>query len=57
MQRGHFRCVARAEYAGKASAALLPVGPDARVPMREVYQMFPAKIRGTPEGRSSRPRL
>jgi lipoprotein NlpI len=36
----HFLCVARAETADKAKAALLPVGPDARVPMREVYQMF-----------------
>ena len=36
----HFLCVARAETPAKATAALLPVGPDARVPMREVYQMF-----------------
>ena len=36
----HFLCVARAESPAKARAALLPVGPDARVPMREVYQMF-----------------
>ena len=36
----HFLCVARAESPEKARAALLPVGPDARVPMREVYQMF-----------------
>lgn len=36
----HYLCVARAESAAKAKAALLPVGPDARVPMREVYQMF-----------------
>ncbi len=36
----HFLCVARAESPAKAKAALLPVGPDARVPMREVYQMF-----------------
>jgi tetratricopeptide (TPR) repeat protein len=39
----HFLCVARAESAATAKAALLPVGPDARVPMREVYQM----LRGT----------
>ena len=39
----HFLCVARAESPAKAKAALLPVGPDARVPMREVYQM----LRGT----------
>ena len=36
----HFLCVARAESPAKARAALLPVGPDARVPMREVYLMF-----------------
>jgi lipoprotein NlpI len=36
----HFLCVAREESPEKARAALLPVGPDARVPMREVYQMF-----------------
>ena len=36
----HFLCVARAESAAKARAALLPVGPDARVPMRQVYDMF-----------------
>ena len=39
----HFLCVARAESPAKAKAALLPVGSDARVPMREVYQM----LRGT----------
>ena len=36
----HFLCVARAESAEKARAALLPVGPDPRVPMRQIYQMF-----------------
>lgn len=36
----HFLCVAREQTPDKARAALLPVGPDARVPMREVYQMF-----------------
>ena len=36
----HFLCVARSEMPEKARAALLPVGPDARVPMTEVYQMF-----------------
>ena len=36
----HFLCVARAESAEKARAALLPVGPDSRVPMRQVYEMF-----------------
>ena len=43
----HFLCVARAESAEKARAALLPVGPDARVPMRQVYEMFRGKL--TPE--------
>ena len=36
----HFLCVARAESPDKARAALLPVGPDQRSPMREIYQMF-----------------
>ena len=36
----HYLCVARAESPEKAKAALLPVGPDSRVPMREVYDMF-----------------
>jgi lipoprotein NlpI len=36
----HFLCVAREQTPEKARGALLPVGPDARVPMREVYQMF-----------------
>ena len=36
----HFLCVAREQTAEKARAALLPVGPDSRLPMREVYQMF-----------------
>jgi tetratricopeptide (TPR) repeat protein len=36
----HFLCVARAETPARAKAALLPVGPDQRSPMREVYLMF-----------------
>lgn len=43
----HFLCVARAESPEKARAALLPVGPDARVPMRQIYQMFRGTL--TPE--------
>src|SRR5262245_8079874 len=43
----HFLCVARAESPAKARASLLPVGPDARVPMREVYRMFRGTL--TPE--------
>lgn len=41
----HFLCVARAESPARARAALLPVGPDPRVPMRQVYEM----LRGTME--------
>jgi len=36
----HFLCVAREQTPQNARAALLPVGPDPRSPMREVYQMF-----------------
>ena len=36
----HFLCVAHLESPAKARAALLPVGPDQRSPMREVYEMF-----------------
>ena len=36
----HFLCVARAESPQAARTALLPVGPDSRVPMKEVYEMF-----------------
>jgi lipoprotein NlpI len=36
----HFLCVAAAESPDRAKAALLPVGPDSRRPMREVYEMF-----------------
>jgi lipoprotein NlpI len=36
----HFLCVARQESPDKAKSALLPVGPDSRVPMREIYDMF-----------------
>src|SRR6185436_6841726 len=39
----HFLCVARAESPEKARAALLPVGPDPRLPMRQIYEM----LRGT----------
>jgi lipoprotein NlpI len=43
----HFLCVAHAESPAKARAALLPVGPDQRSPMREVYEMFKGTM--TPE--------
>ena len=41
----HFACVARAETPARAKAALLPVGPDARRPMGEIYRMFSGKER------------
>jgi lipoprotein NlpI len=40
----HFLCVARAESPEAALKQLLPVGPDARLPMREVYQMFQGRM-------------
>jgi lipoprotein NlpI len=40
----HFLCVARAESPRAARAALLPVGPDPRPPMREVYRMFRGEV-------------
>jgi lipoprotein NlpI len=43
----HFMCVARAESPTAARAVLLPVGPDPRVPMRQVYEMFRGAL--TPE--------
>jgi lipoprotein NlpI len=36
----HFLCVAREESPARAKAALLPVGPDPRAPMRQIYEMF-----------------
>lgn len=41
----HFLCVARAETPEKARSALLPVGPDSRVPMRQIYEMFRGTLR------------
>ena len=43
----HFLCVAHAESPQRARAALLPVGPDQRSPMREIYEMFKGTM--TPE--------
>ena len=40
----HFLCAARAESVAAARKQILPVGPDARVPMREVYQMFLGRL-------------
>src|SRR5687768_9675743 len=36
----HFLCVARAESPERARTALLPVGPDSRLPMLEIYELF-----------------
>lgn len=43
----HFLCVARAESPDRARAALLPVGPDQRSPMREIYRMFQGTLSPT----------
>lgn len=40
----HFLCVARAESPEAARAALLPVGPDGRRPMRQVYRLFQGQL-------------
>ncbi len=40
----HFLCVARSSSAEEARQALLPVGPDPRSPMQEVYEMFRGKL-------------
>ena len=44
----HFLCVARQESPTAALAALLPVGPDSRMPMTEIYRMFRNAL--SPEG-------
>jgi lipoprotein NlpI len=43
----HFLCVARASSPAQARELLLPVGPDARRPMREVYALYQGRM--TPE--------
>ena len=40
----HFLCVARAESPEAALEALLPVGPDPRRPMPEIYEMFRGRV-------------
>ena len=40
----HFLCVARADSPQRAKAMLLPVGPDTRIPMHEIYQMFRGEL-------------
>lgn len=44
----HFLCVAREKDVAAARAAILPVGPDPRVPMRDVYRMFRGEV--SPDG-------
>lgn len=57
----HFLCVARADSPAAALEALLPVGPDSRAPMREIYQMFrgerpPAEVLAAGERAAARGR-
>lgn len=40
----HFLCTAGAEGPAAARRQLLPVGPDARLPMREVYELFAGRV-------------
>lgn len=40
----HFLCVARADSPDAAVEALLPVGPDGRRPMTQVYEMFAGRL-------------
>ena len=40
----HFLCLAPTEGPEKAREALLPVGPDSRVPMKEIYELFAGRI-------------
>jgi lipoprotein NlpI len=40
----HFLCAARETSAAEARRLLLPVGPDPRVPMRQIYAMFAGEL-------------
>lgn len=40
----HFLCVARAESPEAARKQMLPVGPDTRIPMAEVRQLFLGRV-------------
>ena len=40
----HFLCVARSESPEDARRQLLPVGPDSRKPMREIYGLFQGRV-------------
>lgn len=41
----HYLCVARLSGAAKAKAALLPVGPDPRTGMREIYRLYRGEVK------------
>ena len=41
----HYLCVARAQGAEKARAALIEIKADARVPMMEIYALFQGKLK------------
>jgi len=54
----HFLCVAKAESPATARARMLPVGPDSRIPMREIDLMFggrkdPAHVLAAARGNDS----
>lgn len=58
----HFLCVARADSPAAALDALLPVGPDSRAPMREIYRLFrgeatPAEVLAAGERAAERGRV
>lgn len=40
----HFLCAAKAESPARAKERLLPVGPDVRAPMAEIYEMFAGRL-------------
>jgi len=52
----HFLCVAKEESPDDARLALLPVGPDPRLPMRQVYELYagtltPDEVMSAADGR------
>ena len=54
----HFLCVARSESPEQAQRALLPVGPDSRIPMGQVYELYsgaitPGEVMAATAGRPS----
>lgn len=40
----HFLCVAQSESPERAQRALLPVGVDSRVPMRQIYELYSGAV-------------